>query len=170
MFAVAFAPSAHAAGVTASRNVGSDRVELHLLGAEPFFSKEDVAAKHITEGMEIEGGGAPVMPDAASQPDHNLIVQLFNRKTGQAVTGVTVTMKFGPIDDKGRPTGALVEVPVVVMQAIGKGPSSTNYGNNVTMPAGRYRVLVAVNNGVPTHFNITASDVPSAPMEHTNKM
>jgi hypothetical protein len=168
MLAIAFAPSAHAADAT--KISGSFRVELQVLPAEPFFSKEEVAAKHITEGMEIEGGAAPVMPDAASHPNHHLIVQLFNKGTGQVVTNATVAMKFGPIDDKGRPAGALVDVPVVVMQAIGKGPSSTHYGNNVTMPAGRYRVLVTVNNDVPAHFIITASDVPSMPVEHMNKM
>ncbi len=170
MFAVAFAPSAHAASVTVSRNVGAEHVQLHLLGAQPFFSQEDVAAKHITEGMEIEGGAAPVMPDAASHPNHSLIVQLLNRHTGKVMTRARVVIKFGPNDDKGRPAGALVEVPVVVTQAIGKGPSSTSYGNNVTMPAGHYRVLVTINNDVPIHFNITASDDPSMPMEHMKKM
>ncbi len=170
MFAVAFAPSAHAAGVTATKNVESDRVQLHLLGAEPFVSKEDAAAKNITEGIEKVRGADPVMPDAASHPNHRLAVQLFNRKTSQVVTGATVAIKFGPSDDSGRPTGALVEVPVVVTQAVGKGPSSTTYGNNVTMPAGHYRVLVTINNGVPVHFNVTASDAPSMPMEHMNKM
>ncbi len=164
MLAVASAASAHAA-VIGRRVVGPDRVELQLLAAEPLFSKEDVAAKHITQGMEIEGGAAPVMPDAASHPNHHLVVQVVKRKTDEVVTNATVTMKFGPINDKGRPAGAQVEVPVVVMQVIGKGPSSTHYGNNVTMPAGRYRVIVTVG-AEPAVFNITASDAPSMPMQH----
>jgi hypothetical protein len=164
-FAVAFAPSAHAAGVTVSKNVGPNRIELHLLGAEPLLSKEDVAAKHITAGTEVAGGAAPVMPDSASQPNRQLVVQLFNRKTGQVVTNATVSIKYGPNDDKGRPAGALVDVPVVVTQAIGKGLSSTNYGNNVKLPAGHYRVLVSVNNDAPVHFNI---NVPATPTEPTN--
>jgi hypothetical protein len=170
MFAVAFAPSAQAAGVTQNRNVGPEHVQLHLLGAQPLFNPEDVAAKHITEGMEIVGGAAPVMPDAASHPNHSLIVQLLNRQTGQVMAHAKVIMQFGPNDDKGRPAGALVEVPVVVTQAIGKGPSSTSYGNNVTMPAGHYRVLVSINSEAPIRFTVTASDDPSMPMEHMNKM
>jgi hypothetical protein len=170
MLAIAFAPSAHAADAMHTKISGPYRVELQVLPAEPFFSKEEVTAKHITEGMEIEGGAAPVMLDAASHPNHHLIVQLFSRQTDQVATNATVDMKFGPLDDKGHPAGALVEVPIVVMQAIGKGPSSTHYGNNVTMPARRYRVLVSINNDVPVHFNISPSDVPSMPMGHMNKM
>jgi hypothetical protein len=48
------------------------------------------------------------------------------------------------------------------MQAIGKGPSSTHYENNVTMPAGRYQVTVTVN-GKTAVFRVSASDVPSTP-------
>jgi hypothetical protein len=70
-------------------------------------------------------------------------------------------MKFASLNSKGSPAGAPVEVPVVVMQAIGKGPSS-NYGNNVTMSAGRYQVTVTVN-GKTTVFRVSASDAPSKP-------
>jgi hypothetical protein len=161
MFAVASAPSAHAANVTAAgRNLSSERVQLHVLAAQPFYSQEDVAANHITEGMEIVGGAAPVMPDAASHPNHSLILQPFNMATGKLMTNARVVIKFGPSDDKGRLAGALVGVPAVVMQAIGQGPSSTSYGNNVTMPAGHYRVSVSINNDTPIRFNVTASDAP----------
>jgi hypothetical protein len=170
MFAVAFAPSAHAAGAMQSRNLGPEHVELQLLGAQPFFNQEDVAAKHITEGMEIVRGAAPVMPDAASHPNHSLIVHVLNRKTGRVMAAANVSLDFAPNDNKGGPTTGQVEVPVVVMQAIGKGPSSTSYGNNVTMPAGHYRVFVTINNDVPIRFNITATDDPSMPMEHMKKM
>jgi len=72
-------------------------------------------------------------------------VHVFDKKTRQAVTDATVTMSFASLDRKGSPTGGAIAVPVVVMQAIGKGPASTHYGNNVTMPAGRYKVTVSVN-------------------------
>jgi hypothetical protein len=147
-----------------TQTIGAYRVELHVLPAEPFFSKEDVAAKHVTEGMEIEGGATPVMPDAPSHPNHHLVVHVFDKKTSQAVTDVTVTMSFAPLDRKDKPAGLPIEVPVVVMQAIGKGPASTHYGNNVTMPAGRYKVTVSVN-GQTAVFLVTASDAPSAPMK-----
>ena len=81
-------------------------------------------------------------------------------KTRQAATDATVTMSFASLDRKGHAAGAPTEVPVVVMQAIGKGPASTHYGNNVTMPPGRYKVTVAVN-GKTAVFAVTASDAPS---------
>ena len=49
--------SANAADVMKAKTVGAYRGELHVLPAEPFFSKEEVAAKQVKEGMEIEGGG-----------------------------------------------------------------------------------------------------------------
>ena len=163
--AIGVAVSANAADVMRTKTVGGYRVELHVLPAEPFFSKEDVAAKHEKEGMEIEGGATPVMLDAPSHPNHHLVVHVFDKKTRQAVTDATVTMSFASLDRKGNPAGAPTEVPVVVMQAIGKGPASTHYGNNVTMPPGRYKVTVAVN-GQPAVFGVTASDTPSKmPME-----
>ena len=48
--------SANAADVMKAKTVGAYRGELHVLPAEPFFSKEEVAAKQVKEGMEIEGG------------------------------------------------------------------------------------------------------------------
>ena len=51
------------------------------------------------------------------------------------------------------------------MQAIGKGPSSTHYGNNGSMPAGRYKVTVSIN-GWAAIFHVTASDAQSGPMNH----
>jgi hypothetical protein len=159
MLAVVFASSAHAE-VMGRRIIGPLRVELQLQAAQPFFSKEDVTAKNITEGMEIVSGSAPVMPDAASRPNHLLVVQVFNRKTGEAVTHATVTMRFGPVDNNGHPAGADVEVPIVVMEAIGKGPSSTRYGNNVTMPASHYQVYATVNGEAAVFRHVTASDAP----------
>jgi hypothetical protein len=157
--------SAYAADVMQTKTIGTFRVELHVLPAEPFFSKEDVAAKHVKEGMEVEGGATPVMLDAASHPNHHLVVHVFRKNARQAITDATVTMSYTPLDRKGTPAGAQVEVPVVVMQAIGKGPASTHYGNNVTMPAGRYQVTVFVN-GEKAVFGVRASDAPSTPMKH----
>jgi hypothetical protein len=163
--APAVVTSAHAKDVMRTKTIDGYRVELHVLPAEPFFSKADVAAKQPKEGMEIEGGAAPVMPDAASHPNHHLVVHVFDRKTGQAVTNATVTMHFASLDRKGNPVGSPIEVPVVVMQAIGKGPSSTHYGNNITMPAGLYKVSVTVESST-VDFVFGASDMPSKPMEH----
>jgi len=157
---------AHAADVMQTKTVGTYRVELHVLPAEPFFSKQDVADKHVKDGMEIEGGAAPVAPDADSHSNHHLIVHVFDKKTGKVVSDATVTMSFVALDGKGSPAGTPSDVAVVVMQAIGKGPASTHYGNNVTMPAGRYRVTVTVN-GKQVVFIVSASNASGtmAPMK-----
>jgi hypothetical protein len=163
---IAVAAPVNAAEVMRTKTVGAYRVELHVLPAEPFFSKEEVVAKQVKEGMEIESGATPVMMDAPSHPNHHLVVHVFDKRTHQAVTDATVTMSFVSLDRKGKPAGEPTEVPVVVMQAIGKGPASTHYGNNVTMPAGRCKVTASVN-GQTAVFGITASDSPSTtPMEH----
>ena len=99
--------------------------------------------------MEIEGGAAPVAPDADSHPNHHLIVHIFDKQTGKVVADATVTMSFVAVDGKGKPAGTPNEVAVVMMQAIGKGSTSTHYGNNVTMPAGHYSVIVNVNGKRP---------------------
>jgi hypothetical protein len=154
--------STNAADVMQAKTVGAYRVELHVLPAEPFFSKEEVAAKRVKEGMEIEGGAAPVMLDAASHPNHHLVVHVFDQKRGQALTNAKVTLHFTMLDDKGKAVGSSFDVPVVIMQAIGKGASSTHYGNNVTMPAGRYQVT-ATANGEMAVFDVTVADTPPGP-------
>lgn len=165
--AIVIGTAAHAGDAMHTKMVGTSRVELYLLPAEPFFSKADVTAKNVKEGMEIEGGAAPVATDANSHPNHHLVVHVFDKKTDQAVTDAAVTMSFVPLDAKGKATGASNNVPIVIMQAVGKGPASTHYGNNVTMPPGRYNVVVTVN-GKKADFAVTASDAPAMPMEHMN--
>jgi len=164
---IAGAVAADAADVMQTKTVATYRVELHVLPAELFFSKQDVADKHVKEGMEIEGGAAPVAPDADSHPNHHLIVHVFDKQTGKAVADATVTMSFVALDGKGNPAGTASDVAVVVMQAIGKGPVSTHYGNNVTMPMGHYNVMVTVN-GQKAVFAVTVGDAPAAPMGHMN--
>jgi hypothetical protein len=158
------AAAAHADAAMQKRSVASYRVELHILPAEPFFSKQDVADKHVKEGMEIEGGAAPVAPDADTHPNHHLVVHIFKRRGGTVVTDAKVTMSFVAVDADGKPTGAATDVPVVVMQAIGGGPASTHYGNNVVMPPGRYNVIVNVNDKRLV-FPVTVSDQSAAPMK-----
>jgi hypothetical protein len=156
--------SAQAEGAMQRRTVAAYRVELHILPVEPFFSKEEVADKHVKEGMQIEGGAAPVAIDADPRPNHHLVVHIFRRRTGAVVTDAKVTMSFVAIDANGKAAGAPTDVPVVVMQASGAGPASTHYGNNVTMPLGRYNVTVNVNDKRLV-FPVTVSDVPAAPMK-----
>jgi hypothetical protein len=137
--------------------VGDYKIELHVLPAEPFFTAEEAAAHHATEGMLIMGGAVPLPPDADPRPNHHLVVHVYDAKTGKALTGANVAMKFRNLDDKGNLSGNPVTVPVVIMQAIGKGAESTHYGNNVIMPAGSYVVTVSVN-GKKAGFTVAVSD------------
>jgi hypothetical protein len=166
MLTVLIGAAANAADVTQTKTIGPYRIELNVLPAEPFFTKQEVADKHVQDGMQIEGGAAAVAMDAATHPNHHLVVHIFDKQGGKAETEAAVSMRFEPVDRKGKPIAAPTDVPVVIMQAIGKGPQSTHYGNNVTMPAGRYRVTVTVN-GKQVVFIVSASDASGtmAPMK-----
>ncbi len=133
-------------GTEITRNAGPYRVVLVVLPAEPFYTQAQVAQKHAKDGMVIVGGAAPVQPDDASQPNHHLVVHLYDRTTGKAVSGGHVTMTYVPASaSSAAMSGPTVKVPIVEMQVIGKGPESTHYGNNVTLAPGTYRVTVTAN-------------------------
>jgi thiol-disulfide isomerase/thioredoxin len=78
-----------------------------------------------------------------------------------------VEMNFQSLDDKGIPIGGPTEVPVVIMQAVGKGAQSTHYGNNAVMPAGLYTVSVVVN-GSKSNLKINVSDIQGDAMPATS--
>ena len=100
-------------------------------------------------------------PDADTHPNHHRVVHVYDRKTDQAITDAKVSLSFEPLGRGNKPAGASVDVPVVNMQAIGQGPKSTHYGNNVVMPPGSYRVTAMVNDQ-KTVFQVAASDAPDA--------
>ena len=141
------------AGVNQSRTVGAYHLELHVLPPEPFFSADEVAARHLTAGMLVTGGAAPISPTASPAPNHHLVVHIADSKSGQTVTDARVTLDLQALDASGKSTGPTVSVPVVVMQAIGAGATSTHYGNNVVLDPGSYRVTVTVN-GTAATFHI----------------
>jgi hypothetical protein len=112
---IVLAVPAAAKDVMKTKTVGAYRIELHVLPAEPFYTADEVAAKHVTMGMVIEGGAVPVKPDADTHPNHHLVVHVFDRKTGQAITDAKVGLSFEPLGRGKKPSGASVEVPVVIM-------------------------------------------------------
>ncbi len=143
------------AGVTSTQVAGNYRIELNVLPPEPFYTAADASARHVKQGMLVTGGATPVEPTDSPPPNHHLIVHAFDRGS-HALVDARVTLSFRPVDATGRPTGDSVAVPVVVMQAIGSGPSSTHYGNNVVMGPGVYDVTVTVN-GTAATFRIKVS-------------
>ena len=130
------------------------RIELHVLPAEPFFTADEIKLKHETEGMLIIGGAKPLAPNAIPNPDCHLVVHIYDTKTDKAIPNAKVSMNVQLLDAKAMPKGPVMEVPVVIMEAIGKGPQSIHYGNNVVLPAGTYVVNV-VANGNKTDFHVT---------------
>lgn len=146
--------STRAQNIQQEKSVGKYRFELEVLPPEPFYTQAQVDSDHVQKGMLVIRGASPVGPNAPSMPDHHLVVHLFDRTTGKAVTGAAVEMTFQTIDSEGRPVGPAHQVPVVEMQVIGKGPSTTHYGNNVNLPGGkRYQVRVTAN-GVTATFDV----------------
>jgi hypothetical protein len=154
---MAFAVSTSAKEVMKTATVGDMRIELHVLPAEPFFTAGEVAAKKVKSGMLIIGGAVPLSLEANANHNRHLVVHIYGAGTNKAITDARVSMNFQKLDSMGKPTGAPVDVPVVIMQAIGKGAESTHYGNNVVMPAGSYSVSVVINNK-QTDFQVMLSD------------
>jgi hypothetical protein len=167
LVAVAIMSPIHAQNVMKTAKVNDMKVELHVFPAEPFFTADQVTAQHVTAGMLIMSGAEPLAPDAASHPNHHLVVHIFESKSGKAVTNAKVSIRFQSLDPAGKPAGTPVVVPIVNMQAIGKGAQSTHYGNNVAMPAGSYTIGATVN-GRKVDYRIVVSDAPAEPMNGMN--
>lgn len=145
---------AQAKKIEKEKTVGSYRLELEVLPPEPFYTPTQVKSQNIKKGMLVKRGATPVEPDSASEPNHHLVVHVFDKSSGQAVTDADVTMSFQKLGPGGEPSGPTEQVPVVEMRVIGKGASTTHYGNNVTMPSGSYQVSVTANGETAT-FQVT---------------
>ena len=146
---------AKAANIMKSATVDGLHIELHVMPAEPFYTADQVRANPALEGMLIVDGEKPLAPDAQPHPNCHLIVHVFDAQTGKALTDAKVIMKYQPVKE-GKLQGMATQVPVVIMQVIGKGSETTHYGNNVVLPHGTYAVTVAAN-GKEAVFHI---DVP----------
>jgi hypothetical protein len=133
---------------------GGLRLELHVLPAEPFHTAAQVEADPALEGMLVVGGAKPLGLAAKPRPNHHLIVHVFDATTGEVLSDAKVTMEYRALDAAGKPQGPWTEVPVVVMQVIGKGPETTHYGNNVVLPDGRWAVTVTAN-GNKAEFDVS---------------
>jgi hypothetical protein len=162
ILAIAFTVSVDASDVMKTAVVDGMRIELHVLPAEPFFTADEVKIKKMKEGMLIISGAEPLSVEANTHPNHHLVVHIFDAKTGKAITAAKVSMNFQQLDANGKLVGASTDVPIVVMQAIGKGMESTHYGNNVVMPPGSYSVTV-VANGNKTDFQVMLSKEEGMP-------
>ncbi len=144
----AMAPVTASKNIEKSKVVGPYRIELQVLPPEPFFTAAQARENHVDSGMLIKGGATPDRVNSLPNPNHHVIVHVFNEKTGRALTDAQVKISYQPVDSMGDPLGMVNKLPVVVMQAIGKGPMSTHYGNNVYLVPTTYRIVVHVNGKV----------------------
>jgi hypothetical protein len=163
IFLILTAAPSLAKDIVQTRTAGPYRIELQVLAPEPFYTAKQVAAGGVKSGMLILGGAEPVQPDAPSHPNHHLVVHVFQKTTDKPLQNAKVALAVQPLDSKGQPTGNAIAVPVVRMQMISSGatggmsgmagmggmamgnPSTTHYGNNVSLPAGDYRVEATAN-------------------------
>lgn len=134
--------AAQAKPVVETARTGAYAVTLKVLPAESF------SGAHAA--MAWDSGAKPVMLDAASKPNHHLVV--FVKKDGKPVEDATVTIRYRMADAKG---ATWTSVPVARMHVAGKGPATTHYGNNVTIAPGTYMALVTVDGSAPAQFRFT---------------
>jgi hypothetical protein len=127
------------------------RLQLQIGPKEEMFSRAEVAAKHPTSGeVMVRGRMAGMsMGQGMAMDVRHLEVHVVSRATDQVVTNarcrITVTSDSG---------GKRMKVSPASMYGIQEGPADWHYGNNVTMPAGAYTILVEVN-GERVTFHVT---------------
>lgn len=142
---------AAAEAVQQSQNAGGYRVELELLPLQPIYTRKQVESDHINSGMVIVGA-EPTGFAATPKSNHHVIVRVLDEKTGSPVTDAKVDLYVQPFNSEGELTTDLSSIPVVKMETLGPGPSSTHYGNNLLLSSGRYRFSVVVNGMDLTFF------------------
>lgn len=148
--------NANAVHIMKTKTTDGLRIELHVMEAEPFYTADQVKADSSLKGMLIVGGAKPMATDATPSPNCHLIVHVFDAQTDKPLSDAKVSMKYQLLGKDGKPQGAATDVPVAVMQVIGKGAETTHYGNNVVLPDGTYDVTV-VANGKSAVFHIVVS-------------
>jgi hypothetical protein len=157
------AGSVRAGNFMADTTVNGLKVELHVMAAEPFYTKKEMDEKKIAEGMLIIGGAKPVAPESKIHPNHHLVIHVYDSKTSEVIKNAKVKMNYQFLGDTGTKLAKPVEVPVVIMEAIGKGEKSTHYGNNVIMKDGNNMVTVIVN-GTKIVFKVSLTSSTDSEM------
>jgi hypothetical protein len=121
------------------------RLELQIGPTEKMFSPQEVAAKHISDGEVMIGGGMSMGMDMGGMnmdmgDTRHLEVHVYSLKTAAVVTNAKVKILVTDLAAK-----KTEDVTAAKMYGIKEGPPDTHYGNNVKLPAGNYQVEVRVN-------------------------
>lgn len=128
--------------VTATKVAGSYRITLQIGPMEQMYTQAQYKHKHPKQGEVMLRGTMAMGGMGMGKMNHHLEVHVLSRATGHVVDNAMVSISYQAKDGMSMsPT----KVPVAVMMGIGMGMSDVHYGNNVSMAAGTYTVMVKVN-------------------------
>jgi hypothetical protein len=143
---------AMAGTIDISQTAGGYRIQLKILPFEPIYTAQQAVAGDIKSGLLVVGGARPIAVNGRSHPNRRLVVSVVDEKTGRPDVDADVGLFLQPCDHYGTPTTELTSVPIVKTQEIGAGAGSTQYGNDVDLVSGRYRISVTANGMALTFF------------------
>lgn len=128
--------------VTATKVAGSYRITLKIGPMEQMYTQAQYKHTHPKHGEVMLRGAMAMGGMAMGKMNHHLEVHVLSRTTMHVVDNAMVSISYEARDGMSMsPT----KVPVAIMMGIGMGMSDVHYGNNVSMAAGAYTVMVKVN-------------------------
>ena len=116
------------------------RLELQIGATEKMFTAAEVAAKHLTAGEVMVGGGMSMGMSMDMGDTRHLEVHVYALDTGKVVTNAQVAITVTDTGSK-----KVQKISVAKMYGIKEGAADTHYGNNVSLPSESYRIAVTVN-------------------------
>jgi hypothetical protein len=147
------------AGITRVDSTRSYNLTLEVGPLQPMYTQAQASAQRPKAG-EVMFTGQMVMPPGMAGMEsmagmtappgwHHLEVHVFDRTSGYPVRGLAPVITVINVG-----SGQALTVPIVTMQGLNEGARDFHYGNNVELPAGRYRVT-ATAGGQTGAFDIT---------------
>ena len=120
----------------------SYRFALHVGMPEKMYTPAQARKMHPQQGEVMVRGSMSMGGIMMGGSMRHLEVQICSKSTNAVVTNANPTIVVVDATAHGMPTN----VPIAVMEGIGKGVADLHYGNNVTMPAGhRFTITVKLN-------------------------
>ena len=130
----------------------SYRFTLHVGMPEKMYTPAQVRKMHPKQGEVMLRGSMSMGGMSMGGSMRHLEVQICSKTTNGVITNANPAIVVVDNTAKSMP----VNVPIAVMQGIGKDVADLHYGNNVTMPAGhRFTVTVDVK-GQRIAFRVTS--------------
>src|SRR5579862_9271035 len=136
--------------VTATKIAGSYRITLKIGPMEQMYTQAQYKKMHPKHGEVMLSGVMAMGGMGMGKMNHHLEVHVLSRASGHVVDNAMVSISYAA---KAGMSMAPTKVPVSKMMGIGMGMSDVHYGNNVSMAAGTYTVMVKVN-ATATSFTV----------------